>query len=124
MTKELKPATTMRPEDDTLHLPVRVLDVKASDHKWFGPHDLITLELVDDAGDLPRGLRLQLRRPHDGTADLRSPERRAKRAAKPVVEDVPVTKDMTKPQLLKVAKDRGVEVPAKITKADLFDLLS
>lgn len=114
----MDPKTTMTPDDATLHLPIRVVSVKASDHKWYGAHDLIVVELTQDAGDLPAGLHFQVRRPHDGTADLRSDERKAKQ------ETVKASPSMSKPQLLALAKEREVEVPAKATKADILGLLA
>ena len=116
MTNDLKPATTLT-DGDELDLRVRVVNVKPSDHKWYGLHDLVTLEVVDEAGDLPTGLRVQVRRPHDGSTDLRSEDRR--KDAEPTVDPT-----MKKADLLSIADKRGVEVPPKATKAQVIELLS
>lgn len=120
------PATTIQPNDE-LALRVRVVTLKPSEHKWYGPHDLITVEVVDPDGDLPEGLRFQLRRPHDGTADLRSDDRREQAARRGQPEPVAAPEpspSMSKGELLALADARGVEVPHKATKDDLLALLA
>lgn len=115
---------TQAKQGDTLDLAVQVVDVKASDHKWFGPHDLVTLELTAAAGDLPAGLRFQLRRPHDGSNDLRSEARKeVKQRADEAALPIP-TPDMTRDELLAIADARGIDAGAKPTKAALLKLLS
>lgn len=113
----LDPVTTLT-TDDTLDARVRVIDVKASDHKYYGAHDLITVELVDTAGDLPAGLRFAIRRPQDGGTDLRSADRKVKDQ-----DDTPVDENMTKAQLIEVVEKRGVEVPPRATKKALLAAL-
>ncbi len=113
---ELTPATTLT-DGDELDLRVRVVNVKPSDHKYYGLHDLVTLEVVDGAGDLPAGLRIQVRRPHDGSTDLRSHDRR--KGEEPAVDPT-----MKKAELLSIAETRDVELPAKATKAQIIELLS
>ena len=57
------------------------------------------------------------------------PKKKAKKVAEPVVEETPVVEEkaevkanasMKKDELLAIAKDMGIEVPAKATKADIL----
>ncbi len=123
---KIEPATTLG-QGDTITVPIRVLDVKASNHSYFGPHDLISVEVVEATGDLPAGLRFQMRRPQDGTSDLRSSTRRERRgarrgeAAQPALPQAEPT--MTLKELIALADARGIDTGAKPTKAKLLKLL-
>jgi hypothetical protein len=117
---KINPATTVK-TGDTLELRVRVLDIKASDHKWYGLNDMMTVDLISPAGDLPAGLRFQVRRPHDGTADVRSVSRKGKRPLDVLPKPTP---EMSKGELLALADARNIDVPDKVTKAQLLELLS
>jgi hypothetical protein len=110
--------------DATLDLKVKIVSTKPSDHKWFGKHDLLTVELTEAAGTLPAGLRFTLRRPHDGSADLRSDERKAKvtkRGALPM--ETPTVK-MRREQLIALADARGIDVPGNASKEKIVSLLT
>lgn len=75
---------------DKFDISVVVVDSKLSDSKWFGPNVLYRLAVsdvrfLDSEGNpvetdklVPTGLQFNLRVPVDGTADLRSEERRKK----------------------------------------------
>ena len=110
---DLAPATTAKP-DDTLELRLRVIEVKPSDHKYFGLHDLLTFELAEAVGDLPAGLRFQVRRPHDGSVDLRSIDRR--RRGDDRANPVPPQADasMTRSELVALAEAQGLDVPVML----------
>lgn len=126
-TATIQPATTLA-QGDTMTVPLRVLDVKASDHAYFGPHDIINVEVTEATGDIPAGLRLQMRRPHDGSNDLRSSPRKRRNAASVDVAPVAALPEpswaMTRNELIALADARGIDTGAKPTKAKLLTLLS
>lgn len=109
-------------------VPLRILDVKASDHAYFGAHDIINLEVTEATGDLPAGLRLQMRRPHDGSSDLRSSARKQHNTVTGAVAPAAALPEpswaMTRDELIALADARGVDTGSKPTKATLLKLLA
>lgn len=120
---KIEPATSLA-QGDSFDVPVRVLDVRASDHSYFGPHDIVTVEVTTATSDLPAGLRFQLRRPQDGSNDLRSSARRARKAGTAKTALPQATSTMTRDELIALADARGIDTGAKPTKAALLELLT
>jgi hypothetical protein len=124
---KIEPATNLA-QGDTITVPLRVLDVKASDHSYFGPHDIVTVEVSEATGELPVGLRFQIRRPHDGSSDLRSSARKDRGAATGAIPSAVAslpqpTSAMTLKELVALADARGVDTGSKPTKAALLESL-
>lgn len=117
-------AMTALTNDDKLDAQLRVVDVKPSDHKHYGRHDLITVELAEQAGDLPAGLRFTVRRPHDGSTDLRSDARKEKTAHRATVGLPEPTPAMSKAELVALADAHGIDLPTKATKAQIGELIT
>lgn len=113
----------MPKNDARLDLRVKIVSVRPTDHKWFGKHDLVTVELVKEVDDLPAGLRFTMRRPHDGSTDLRSVARKTKVGRGMLPLEKP-TAAMRRDQLIALADARGLDVPGNASKAKIVALLN